>query len=78
MVIEGYKNIPSGFPGALENWVPEVPGTGPIITFILKSDRRLQEFWRRSYPDFYPLATKSGPRAAISPDDRKWIYVRLY
>lgn len=80
MVIDGYRKGTSGFPGVLEVWIPEDEGAGnnPVITFILKSDEKLKAFWRRSYPAFYQMALRSGPRVKISPDAKNWIYVRLF
>jgi len=78
MVVEGYRQGKTGFPGVLESWHPDPPGSGPTITFILKADRKLQTFWRRGWPSIYPSATKRGPRVFISPDSDKWLYVRLF
>lgn len=78
MVIEGYQHEGTGFPRTLETWRPE-GHDGPIITFILRPDRKLQAFWRRDFPREYPLTTKRGPRAMLVDEPgRPWLYVRLY
>ena len=78
MVVEGYKQGKTGFPGVLETWIPLDGESGPIITFILKSDKKLQWWWRTHYPTIHPASTKKGPRAFLAPDSTQWLYVRLF
>lgn len=74
--IADYKQMRTGFPGVLEQWIPDTKG--PIICFILKSDQKLQSFWRTAYPPLYPVATSKGPRAVFRADGVPTLYVRLY